>query len=102
MPPWAPHSYDFVVLTSLTHPIKILLVVLQIGKAKDLSAPLLISIHIACLLPVSQSYEMVHFRVTIAKNFFELRGRKLRNRSRKSEQSRVSDKEWTSLESGNP
>jgi hypothetical protein len=40
-PPWAPHAYDFVVLTSLTHPRKVLLVVLQIGKAKDLSAPLL-------------------------------------------------------------
>jgi hypothetical protein len=26
------HTYDFVVLTSLTHPRKILLVVLQIGK----------------------------------------------------------------------
>jgi hypothetical protein len=30
--PWAPHTYDFVVLTSLTYPRKILLVVLQIGK----------------------------------------------------------------------
>jgi hypothetical protein len=30
--PWAPHTYDFVVLTSLTHPRKILLVVLQIEK----------------------------------------------------------------------
>jgi hypothetical protein len=45
IPPWAPHTYGFVVLTSLTHPRKILLVVLQIGKlkignAKDLSAPL--------------------------------------------------------------
>jgi hypothetical protein len=43
IPPWAPHTYDFVVLTSLTHPRKILLFVLQIwkiGKAKDLSAPL--------------------------------------------------------------
>jgi hypothetical protein len=40
IPSWAPHTYDFVVLTSLTHPRKILLVVLQIGKAKDLSAPL--------------------------------------------------------------
>jgi hypothetical protein len=39
----APHTYDFVVLTSLTHPIKILFVVMQIGKARDLSAPL--SIH---------------------------------------------------------
>jgi hypothetical protein len=38
IPPWAPHTYDFVVLTSLTHPRKILLVVLQIGKAKDLSS----------------------------------------------------------------
>jgi hypothetical protein len=40
--PRAPHThtYDFVVLTSLTNPGKILLVVLQIGKAKDLSAPL--------------------------------------------------------------
>jgi hypothetical protein len=34
IPPWAPHTYDFVVLTSLTHPRKILLVVLQIGKQK--------------------------------------------------------------------
>jgi hypothetical protein len=34
------HTYDFVVLTSLAHPRKILLAVLQIGKAKDLSAPL--------------------------------------------------------------
>jgi hypothetical protein len=38
-PPWSPHTYDFVVLTSLTHPRKILLLVLQIGKTKDLSAP---------------------------------------------------------------
>jgi hypothetical protein len=34
------HTNDFVVLTSLTHARKILLVVLKIGKAKDLSAPL--------------------------------------------------------------
>jgi hypothetical protein len=40
IPPWAPHTYDFFVLTSLTDPRKILLAVLQIGKAKDLSAPL--------------------------------------------------------------
>jgi hypothetical protein len=40
IPPWAPHTYDFVVLTSSTHPRKILLVVLQIGRAKYLSAPL--------------------------------------------------------------
>jgi hypothetical protein len=32
-----------IVLTSLTHPRKILLVVLQKGKAEDLSAPLRIS-----------------------------------------------------------
>jgi hypothetical protein len=32
IPPWAPHTYDFVVLTSLTHPRQILLVALQIGK----------------------------------------------------------------------
>jgi hypothetical protein len=43
--PWAPHTFDLVVITSLTHPRTILLVVLQIGKykigkAKDLSAPL--------------------------------------------------------------
>jgi hypothetical protein len=31
---------DFVVLTSLNHPRKILLVVLQIGKAKDLQGTL--------------------------------------------------------------
>jgi hypothetical protein len=40
IPPGAPHTYDFVVVTSLTRLRKILLVVLQIGKAKDLSAPL--------------------------------------------------------------
>jgi hypothetical protein len=40
MPFWGTHTYDFVVLTSLTHPRKIHLVVLQIRKAKDLSAPL--------------------------------------------------------------
>jgi hypothetical protein len=40
IPPWAPHTYDFVILTSLTHSRKILFVVLQIGKAEDLSAPL--------------------------------------------------------------
>jgi hypothetical protein len=40
--PWAPHTYGFVVLTSLTHPRKILFVVLQIGKAEDLSAHLCI------------------------------------------------------------
>jgi hypothetical protein len=34
IPPWAPHTYDFVVLTSLTHPRKIILVVQQIRKAK--------------------------------------------------------------------
>jgi hypothetical protein len=32
-PPLAPHTYDFVVLISLTQPRKIFLVVLQIGKA---------------------------------------------------------------------
>jgi hypothetical protein len=40
IPPWAAHTCDFAVLTSLTHPIRILLVVLQIrkiGKAKDLT-----------------------------------------------------------------
>jgi hypothetical protein len=41
--PRAPHTHNFVVLTSLTHPRKPLLVVLQIGKAKDLSAPLRIT-----------------------------------------------------------
>jgi hypothetical protein len=39
-PPELHTLYDFVVLTSLTHPRKIFLVVLQIGKAKDLSTPL--------------------------------------------------------------
>jgi hypothetical protein len=43
--PWAPHTYDFVVLTSLSHPRKIVLFVLQRGKyeireGKNLSAPL--------------------------------------------------------------
>jgi hypothetical protein len=37
---WASHTYDFVVLNSLTHPKKILLVVLHVRKAKNLSAPL--------------------------------------------------------------
>jgi hypothetical protein len=32
IPPWAPHTYDFVVLTSLTHTRKIIFVVLQIEK----------------------------------------------------------------------
>jgi hypothetical protein len=32
IPPSAPHTYDFVVLTSLTHPRKIILFMLQIGK----------------------------------------------------------------------
>jgi hypothetical protein len=32
IPPWAPLTYDLVVLTSLTHPRQILLVVLQVGK----------------------------------------------------------------------
>jgi hypothetical protein len=36
-PPRAPHTHNFVVLTSLTHPRNINLVLLQIGKAKDLS-----------------------------------------------------------------
>jgi hypothetical protein len=40
IPPWAPQTYDFVVLTSLTLARKILLVVLRKRKAKDLSAPL--------------------------------------------------------------
>jgi hypothetical protein len=39
IPSWAPHTYNFVVLTSLTHLRKNILVVLEIGKAKDLSAP---------------------------------------------------------------
>jgi hypothetical protein len=34
------HTHDFVVLTFLTHPRKIPLVVLETGKAKDLPAPL--------------------------------------------------------------
>jgi hypothetical protein len=34
------YTYDFVVLTFSTHPRKILLVVLQLRKAKDLSAHL--------------------------------------------------------------
>jgi hypothetical protein len=34
IPPWAPHTYEFIVLTPLTHPRKIILVLLQIGKDK--------------------------------------------------------------------
>jgi hypothetical protein len=37
--PLSTHTYDFVVLTFLTHPRKILLVVQQIGQAKDLPGP---------------------------------------------------------------
>jgi hypothetical protein len=33
-------AYDFVVLTSLTHPRNFFLVVLHIGAAKDLATPL--------------------------------------------------------------
>jgi hypothetical protein len=40
IPSWSPQTYDFVDLTSLTRPRKILLVMLEVGKAKDLSAPL--------------------------------------------------------------
>jgi hypothetical protein len=40
---YASYTYDFIVLTSLTHPRKIVLVVLKIEKAKDLSAPLRIT-----------------------------------------------------------
>jgi hypothetical protein len=39
-PPLKLYTFDFDVLTSLTHPRKILLVVLQIGNATDFSAPL--------------------------------------------------------------
>jgi hypothetical protein len=35
IPPWAPRTYDFVVLTSLTQPRRILLVVLQKGNRKS-------------------------------------------------------------------
>jgi hypothetical protein len=49
-PPWAPHTYDFVVLTSLTHPRKILSVVLQIENAKNLSAPLRILLYQAYVI----------------------------------------------------
>jgi hypothetical protein len=38
------HTYDFIVVTSLTHPRKNPLVVLKIGKVKDLSALLRISL----------------------------------------------------------
>jgi hypothetical protein len=43
------HTYDFVVLTSLTHQRKIIFVVLQIGKTKNLSAPL--RIHLSRYAP---------------------------------------------------
>jgi hypothetical protein len=39
IPLWAPHTYDFVVLTSLTHPRKIILVVLQTGKPNTYQHP---------------------------------------------------------------
>jgi hypothetical protein len=34
IPPWAPHTYGFIVLTSLSHPRKSLFVVLKIGSRK--------------------------------------------------------------------
>jgi hypothetical protein len=36
IPPWASNTYDFVVPTSSTHPRKILLIMLQIGKSQKL------------------------------------------------------------------
>jgi hypothetical protein len=43
IPPWATHTYDFVVLTSLTHPRKIVLVVLKTGKTGNWKSQRLIS-----------------------------------------------------------
>jgi hypothetical protein len=67
-PPWVPHTYDFVFLTSLTHPRKILLFVLRIGKqeirkAKDLSAPLRrwLSWVLECSVSTSNENEILHF-----------------------------------------
>jgi hypothetical protein len=57
------HTLDFVVLNYLTHSRKILLVVLHIGKAKDLSVPLRIFLFstesrqvLGPFSPSSQSY----------------------------------------------
>jgi hypothetical protein len=61
IPPWAPHTYDFVVLTSLTHARETLLVALQIGKAKDLSAPLRIHHHQNPL--ESTIYGIAHYNI---------------------------------------
>jgi hypothetical protein len=44
-PPRAPHTYYLVVLSSLKHPRKIILVVLQIGKTTCLSAVLRTQFH---------------------------------------------------------
>jgi hypothetical protein len=64
IPPWAPHTYVFVVLTSLTHPRQILFVVLQlgkkeIGKAKDLSAPVRIPPY-CNFRPFQSKYSLQH------------------------------------------
>jgi hypothetical protein len=67
IPPWAPHTYDFVVLTSLTHPSEILLVMLQIGKAKDLSAPLRIPYKLLAILHAicfSKPLEVLNFKIS--------------------------------------
>jgi hypothetical protein len=54
--PMSSTHFDFVVLTSLTHPRKILLVVLQIGKAKDLSGPLHTLYHLPVIIPKTTRY----------------------------------------------
>jgi hypothetical protein len=72
IPPWAPHTYVFVVLTSLTHPRKNLLVVLKIGKAKEWSAPLCMFDYL-CVLFVGDDVELwpghiVLWHVTLERN----------------------------------
>jgi hypothetical protein len=63
-PPWAPHNYDLIDLTSLTHSRKILLVVLQIRKAKDLSAPLPIYLALDWVQQRALASSVVRIRVS--------------------------------------
>jgi hypothetical protein len=65
-PTWAPHTYDFVVVTFLTHPRKILLVVLEIREAKDLSAPLRILCS-ACRVSVQVLFVLKAWRKELIK-----------------------------------
>jgi hypothetical protein len=66
------HTYDFFVLTSLAHPRRILLVVLQIGKAKNSSAPLIIA-YFSCSHPLLKSLKINYVAVKAASYISESR-----------------------------